>query len=102
MSINRDTFPIELEGKNKTKEYEALLRFLAINEMFIEQIDELTEFKAIFKHKFKAKANDLKMIAEDVSAKMFCSKAIMDDYDLLYKEVISECKNILNTIKVIE
>jgi len=53
MSINRDTFPVELDGKNKTKEYEALLRFLAINEMFIEQIDELTEFKAIFKHKFK-------------------------------------------------
>jgi hypothetical protein len=100
--INKDVFPVTLEGKNKVDEYELLLQFLAINELYIEKIEALSQHKAVFKHKFKQKANDLLASALDVSTKMFCSPDIMDDYDLLYKEVIEKCNEILNTIKVID
>lgn len=100
--INKDVFPVTLDGKNKVTEYELLLQFLAINELYIEKIEALSQHKAVFKHKFKQKANDLKEVAMDVSSKMFCTPAIMDDYDLLYKEVIEKCNEILNTIKVID
>jgi hypothetical protein len=103
-STLENSFPIVLEPKGKyfLESYSSLLRLMAINELYIEQIEALESNKAVFKFEFKKQANLMKQQAELLTKKVYVSPGLMDEFDLLYTEAIVKCKEILNTIIAVE
>lgn len=93
-------FPITLQGKIKKDEYEILMRFLAVNELLIDQIEELEKLDTIFRYNFKKQANILRHECLDVSSKFFKGTELLKDYDKLHKKVIDQMKNNLKKIQV--
>jgi len=106
MKINRvpqsnleNSFPIILENNKDFKDnYTSMLRFLVINELYLEAIEDLEERKSMFKFEFKKQANIMKAESLKVGSKFFKGKDLLNDYDKLNQKVTDRIRKILNTI----
>jgi len=99
--ILEESFPILLDkSKNKFEEsYADLLALNALAEVYIQRIGRLESNKAIFKHEYKKEANSFKKRNMDLIGKMFYTPELMDNFDLLCKEIIEDVVSVLDRIK---